>query len=265
MNKICVVGDFILDVYFNCKPRHNPEGNIPCYIATKEHEMKIGGGGNVKENLETLGSEVDFFYSGERSTKMRIFNGDKYIFRVDDETPKYSKETLKQKEEELIDNILAEKYNYILVSDYNKGAITRKVARTIMNTGSKIIVDCKPIHFKWFKDAYLIKPNEKEFVEMVKLGLDDNYFQNILVTRGSKGMELLNNDGITLIPGLKTKCKDVTGAGDTVIATLVHFLNKGMPLINAIKLANKAGAISVTHMGCYAVKEKEVLKNSFKN
>jgi len=78
-------------------------------------------------------------------------------------------------------------------------------------------------------------------------------------------MELLNNDGITLIPGLKTKCKDVTGAGDTVIATLVHFLNKGMPLINAIKLANKAGAISVTHMGCYAVKEKEVLKNSFKN
>lgn len=265
MNKICVVGDFILDVYFKCKPRHNPEGNIPCYIATKEHEMKIGGAGNVKENLETLGSEVDFFYSGERSTKMRIFDGDKYIFRLDDETPKYSKKTLKQKEQNLIDDILAEKYEYILVSDYNKGAITRKVARTIMSTGSKVVVDCKPNHFKWFKGCYLIKPNEKEFIEMVELGLTDNWFQNILITRGPKGMELINKNGITLIPGQKTKCKDVTGAGDTVIATLVHFLNKGYSLIDSIKLSNKAGAISVAHMGCYAVKEKEVLKNSFKN
>jgi rfaE bifunctional protein kinase chain/domain len=260
MGKICVVGDFILDVYFNCKPRHNPEGNIPCYIATKEHDMKIGGGGNVKENLETLGSEVDFFYSGERSVKMRIFSDGKYIFRVDDETPKYSRDTIKQKEQDLIDNILAEEYDYILVSDYNKGAITRNVAKTIMNTGSKVIVDCKPNHFKWFKGSYLIKPNEKEFVEMVKLGLNDNYFKNILVTRGSKGMELINKDGITIIHALKTKCIDVTGAGDTVIATLTHFLNKGYPLIDSVKLANKAGAISIRHLGCYAVKEKELVK-----
>jgi len=264
MEKICVVGDFILDVYFNCKPRYNPEGNIPCYIATKEHDMKIGGGGNVKENLEALGSGVDFFYSGERSTKIRVFSNNKYIFRVDDETPKYSKETIKKKEEDLIDNILAEKYDYIVVSDYNKGAITRKVAKTIMSTGSRVIVDCKPNHFKWFKGAYLIKPNEKEFVEMVKLGLQDNYFKNILVTRGQKGMELINKNGITLIPGLKTKCKDVTGAGDTVIATLVHFLNKGYSLEESVKLANKAGAISVRHLGCYAVKEKELVKTKQK-
>jgi len=259
MNKICVVGDFILDVYYNCKPRSNPEGNIPCYTALTT-EMKIGGAGNVKENLETLGSEVDFFYSGERSTKIRISDRGKYIFRFDDETPKYSRDRIKEKEQNLIDDILAEKYDYILVSDYNKGAITRKVAKTIMSTGSKVIVDCKPNHFKWFKGCYLIKPNEKEFIEMTKLGLTDDWFENTLITRGSKGMVLSAHEKIIRFPAIPTKCVDVTGAGDTVIATLVHFLNKGYPLIDSIKLANKAGAISVSHMGCYAVKEKDVLK-----
>jgi len=258
MNKICVLGDFILDVYFQCKPRINPESNAPCFTALKA-EMKIGGAGNVKENLEALGSEVDFFYSGERSTKLRVFDGNKHIFRLDDETVKYTKEELKQKEELLISDFLENSYDYVLVSDYNKGAITKKVAKVIMESKSKVIVDCKPNHFNWFKDCYLIKPNLKEFNEMK----NPSKFEHVLVTKGKEGMDLLHKGKLVAnFAPIKVKAVDVTGAGDTVISTLVHFLNKNYSLIESCKLANKAGAISVTHLGCYAVKEKEVLNFS---
>lgn len=258
MKKICVVGDFILDATFDCVERENPEAKVPCYTAFAS-KLDVGGAGNVKECLEALGDEVDFFYSGERSIKMRVYSQGRYVVRVDDETEKYSAKTLRDKEDQLIADLEehAKDYDYIVVSDYNKGTITRRVATAIMQMSGKILVDCKPNHVNWFNGAYLWKPNLKEYVGN---NSDFSKFQNILVTRGKRGMLYLDFYRTPLkIKGLKKKVVDVTGAGDSVISTLAHFLNKGYPLMKAINLANKAGAISVTHKGCYRVTEKELI------
>ena len=122
MAKICVIGDFILDVYLNCKPKTNPEGNIPCYTIISQ-KTKDGGAANVKKNLESLGSKADLICSGRESTKTRIFEGDKYVFRIDDDSAKSNLDKLSKEEKKIIKNIIKGKYDYIIVSDYNKGTI----------------------------------------------------------------------------------------------------------------------------------------------
>lgn len=238
MKPICVIGDFILDVYFFAEERYNPEGTFPCYNTTKEI-ISIGGAGNVQTNLESLGAKTEFFYSGERSTKIRILKNNNIVFRLDDEVNTYSKKQLKEKENLLIKEIKenAIKYDYVIVSDYNKGTITKKVAKIIMLQKWRVVVDCKPNHVEWFKGAYLWKPNKKEFLET---NTDKICFDNILVTLGKEGMVLIDKN---LCPkywcyGKKVKVKNIVGAGDIVISSLVYYLNKKFDLIKSIELAN---------------------------
>lgn len=291
--KIAVIGDIILDAYYYCKNRENPESSAPCYTIERK-EYRPGGAGNVASNLVKLGSEcklISVAGDDENLKKLEkilkemevetVLIKDKrrqtiikerylsttdgrYHFRADFEKKEYIQ---KKHAERMVKEI--KDCEIILISDYDKGTISKKLIYQIKKTGAIIIADTKPIHRKFFKKTFLIKPNVKEVREMTGINdeikasqkLQKELQTNILLTRGKEGISYfgMNHERYDFPSVIeKEKVFDVTGAGDSVIATFCHFLNKGYSIEECVKLSNKAGAISVQYPGCYQVSEKEL-------
>jgi len=293
MQKIALIGDIMLDVYHHTIERHNPEGkDIPCRTVSKTEYMP-GGAGNVAANLAKLGSNFTFISivgNDPESHILRYELGKRKIphqLILDESRPTIVKERFmllpEGKEEyradyekthpaakEAIDQIkkAVNGADIILISDYNKGLVTKDLIDELKKTNIKIIVDTKPAHHTFFENVYLIKPNTKEVLDMTGLSddivaakmLKSQLNARILLTRGEKGICYFGNKPDNSedfnIPAHKNNGNfvDVIGAGDNVIATLTHFIEK------AIKAANISGGISVTHPGCYPVSEDEILK-----
>jgi len=219
---------------------------------------------------------------GDRSGKVS------QIVRIDRENiyPKqFSKETLKEIQEE------AARADIIIISDYAKGAITKELMRFLKSFSSKIIVDPKQF-LDLYAGSFLITPNESEAINLVasmkdldeeELTSPQEYLESsksiapqvpskgltysdagkfacdvigstILITRGPKGMSLFSKTDQFEIPTRAREVYDVSGAGDTVIATLALALaasNKNLRL--SAELANYAAGIAVQKKGTYAV------------
>jgi len=297
MGKIAVVGDIMLDRYDYCKNRDNPESSAPCYTVLRV-EYKPGGAGNVAANLKSLGADADLiavvgndFNAGllkkvldEKgvSTKLIIdFNrttivkeralsesDGRYHFRLDHE--KVGEINLEHAAE-VINLIRSNGYELILVSDYNKGMITRDLMKQLKETGLHIIVDPKEAHKDFYHDVFMIKPNVREVRKMAGLKneleaaerLKNELNSSVLLTRGPDGVSYFGVDGerFDFPSQAHNGVFDVTGGGDTFIATFAHFYSKGREIKECVMLANKAAGISVGYPGCYAVSEKEVLES----
>ena len=288
--KIFVIGDIMLDKYRYCTIRENPEHkSAPCYLV-KRKDYKPGGAGNAAANLASLGSDFklisvvgndpysgilenilldfkvpcDFIRDPKRGTivKERIFVNDKCECRVDEEEIEYI-------EEKHVQEIMAKvkDASLIVVSDYRKGMISSRLMEELRTKDIPILVDAKPEHTDFYKDVFLVKPNSKEIREMT--GVKDELQaaktlmkrlnSNILLTRGSRGMNYFGLGRERYhFPAEERKVVDVTGAGDTVLATFAHFFNKGRGIEKSVMLANIAAGIAVRHPGCYQVTEKEI-------
>lgn len=292
--KIAVIGDVLLDVYHFCKNRENPESSAPCYTVERT-EYKPGGAGNVAANLAKLGSSCELLsIVGEDENANRLeemllkfkvtpiisrdrnrntivkerylsANDGRYHFRADFEKKEYIHTG---QVEDILKKI--EGYSLILVSDYNKGIISQELMTGLKRKDIKIIGDTKPEHKNFFIGVDFIKPNLKEAREMTGLkdefqvvqSLMDDLRTNVLLTKGKDGLSYFGINGEvyhekSTLPAQQVV--DVTGAGDTVIATFCHFLNKGFKIKECVRLANKAGEISVQYPGCYQVSEQELL------
>jgi len=297
--KIVVIGDVMLDKYDYCRTRENPEKrSAPCWVI-EDVEYKPGGAGNAAANLVSLGSECELIsIIGEdpNAEKLKeVFNSSKIPHRliVDKERPTIVKERIiisttgrydgrldQGKKQYITSDHISEilsdinRYSMILVSDYNKGMISERLMSELKRTGIPIILDPKPEHKQFYKGVFLIKPNLKEIRDMTNVknafkatdALSRELETNVLLTRGRYGMNYLGLDGKRI--NLKSEAKriaDVTGAGDTVIATFTHFLNKGKNLEESIMLANIAAGIAVSYPGCYQVTEKEIFDFLAKN
>ena len=295
--KIAVIGDVMLDMYDYCANRDNPESSAPCYTVEKT-EYKPGGAGNVAFNLHTLGSEINLIgVVGEdpiggdlkivlsklgiphrlivdpnrrtilKERTMAVSDG-RYHYRKDRETKRYIEESHVS---EMLANI--NEYNLILVSDYNKGTISERLMERLKSLGIPILVDPKPNHKNFYFGVFMITPNVKEVREMTKLedvvaaseALARDLNTRVLLTKSEEGISyfgLPQDEDIRFdFPAEAKKVFDVTGAGDTVIATFAHFFNRGYLLKEAARLANRAAGIAVAYPGCYAVSEREILEN----
>ncbi len=288
---IAVIGDLILDKYDYCSNRINPESSAPCYTVEKT-EYKPGGAGNVACNLVSLGSkcllvsvvgedtnakllndllesfsiQVNLIHDPQRSTivKERVLSitDGRYHYRKDIEKKIYI-------DSSHVDEIIALLRNVqiILVSDYNKGTISEKLMQELKTLDIPIIVDPKPNHKDFYKNVFVIKPNRAEVREMTNIQDDleaaKSLFRelnaNVLLTRSEDGIYYYSQEEEFLFPTVSKKVFDVTGAGDTVIATFTHFYTKGYKMEDCVRLANKAGGIAIQYPGCYHIKEKEIL------
>ena len=165
----------------------------------------------------------------------------------------------------------------IVVSDYLKGCITARVMRAAVTAaneqGIPILVDPKIPHIDYYAGATVVTPNhhEAEIAANMRVRTDDEargaarVFRErsacgaVLMTRGDQGMWLLGGDVEVSIPASAREVADVTGAGDTVIATLALALAAGATLLEAARLANAAAGIAVAKFGPAVVTLAELL------
>lgn len=178
---------------------------------------------------------------------------------------------------ELIMNGLSSLINgaeYIVISDYGKGLLDQTVTQYLINSSNvPVLIDPKGSDWEKYRNAFLITPNIKEVehvldlsvsnvdesIENAILTLKGKYnIQNILVTRSEKGMTLFYDDQFHHLPAKAQKVFDVTGAGDTVIATTASYLSKGKDLLQAVVMANYAAGISIANIGAYTVSINEL-------
>lgn len=249
MSRVLVIGDVIIDKYiYGTSERLSPEAPVPVvkYIRSEE---RLGGAGLVYENLVSLGVDVELLdLSNPRSVKTRVICDGHYVTRIDEDYQTVGAwESIKDKD--------FSGYEYVILSDYNKGALDNayQIIQHINSFGCKVIVDPKrqAMHYE---GAWLVKPNGKEFKEL----RFDQWNGNIIITRADKPVEAIINDVKYVVFPQPVEVSDVTGAGDCFLAAFVYALVNGKDYMDALEIANKAATVSVTHVGTYLLSKSDV-------
>lgn len=208
------------------------------------------------------------------TVKHRIMAGDRHqIMRVDSEsTDPLMAEVGSRLLEAVAQGILSA--DIVVFSDYAKGVFSRDVAMRLISaahaSGKRMIADFKPANREYFLGVDVIEPNLKEAREMAGeidpdaagRRLADICGADVVLTMGGDGMGVFRRDGSSQrLPGEKVPVVDVSGAGDTVLATLALALAEGMDLLDAASLANRAGAAVVQKPGTATLSREEVLSD----
>jgi len=307
--RITVVGDVMLDRFLIGRvSRMSPEAPVPVVVFDHE-EYRLGGAANVAHNLRSLGASVDLIgvigadESGamlkneliirgihatglitdpERrtTTKMRVVTTrNQQVSRIDYESDHEVGVAIEEAIAAQIDT-RARAAQVVLVSDYQKGVVTRRVmAQTVafgLSHGVPVIVDPKVPHIDYYAGAALVTPNHVEAESATNMRIDSHEdaqraavalrqrlgVENVLITRGENGMWLDQAGGGGYLTASAREVADVTGAGDTVIATLALAIAAGGSLTEAARLANEAAGVAVGKFGAATVTPDE-LKQRF--
>jgi len=289
---IKIIGDVILDVWIKGNSnRYSPEA--PVKILDQESNTRnLGGAANVACNLKKLHKNIKLYGSiGEdrsgkiiksllnkekiqfvlknnlniTTTKTRIvkLNGD-HLLRIDKEEYKEDKKLFKQFIKELyIDDV-------VLIIDYNKGIINKNLIKQIQKKTTNIFVDPKNKP-EIYKGVFLIKPNMKRLKNWIGTFdkkkcfnlLKKNKWRWLVVTDGGNAVHLFNEKKFyKKIYINSNKVKDVSGAGDTFLSTLVYFHSKGLGVPIACEMAAIAATKVVEKSGVKTLEKKELLFNS---
>ncbi len=304
--KILVVGDIMLDEFVWGKvSRISPEAPIPVVEVSSETAVP-GGAGNVAVNVGSLGADVNLAgvigddaearilkrelkvrgvvssglivdKSRPTTLKRRIIADNQQVVRMDREEVREVNTALCEKIIDYCRSVISD-VNGIIISDYGKGAVTKKLVRELRKLKKKghlpIAVDPKTGHFDRYSWVTVITPNrheveesqhvlienEKMLIEAGRNLLRELGCSAILITRGEEGMSLFEKNGsITHVPAVAREVYDVTGAGDTVTSTLALSLSCGATMKEAAIISNYAAAVVVGKRGTATVTRDELL------
>lgn len=297
-SRVLVVGDAMLDRYlFGEVERISPEAPVPVVRVTRE-EHRLGGAANVALNVKALGPGVTLItVVGEDEparrlegllksqavevvlgrdpqlftcVKLRVIGRAQQLVRVDFEN---------QPDHEVLADMLSDftrvlpQQEAVLFSDYGKGGLTHipRMIELARAAGKPVLVDPKGDDYGRYAGATVITPNRAELAQVIgawktEAQLEErtqrlresNRLDAVLVTRSEEGMSLFDASGHLHVPAQAREVFDVTGAGDTVIATLAAMLACGMSLREAMPIANRAGGIVVGRFGTATVSYEEL-------
>lgn len=287
--RILVVGDVMLDRYwFGEVSRISPEAPVPVVKVGKTEE-RPGGAANVARNIAALGAQVALLSvvgadeAGQvlarllaessidaslledpqlnTTVKLRVLGRQQQLLRIDFENAP-AHEVLQAKLAEFEQRIAA--CDVVILSDYGKGGLTHIAAmiRIAREQGKPVLVDPKGDDYARYAGASVITPNRAELREVVgrwtneedlaarvgKLRTELN-LDALLLTRSEEGMTLFAAAGTTHEPALAREVYDVSGAGDTVIATLAVMMASGASQADAMRWANRAAGVVVGKLG----------------
>ncbi len=292
---ILVIGDVMVDRYWFGSPNSLAAEAPVAVLGINSVEDRAGGAANVALNIKKLGGNVailaplgrdevgeslkkiltqegvsqEWIY-GEKQTicKHRILSEHQQLVRVDFEQ-KYNPIQLNDQIKEII-----REYDVIVCSDYSKGSLnfSAQIISFANSIDKIVIVDPKGLDFTQYQDAYLLTPNYKEFTDIVGVIKDQVDFdlkaynllnklnlEYLLVTCGKDGMILYGKNKFKYsASSYASQVYDVTGAGDTVIASLAISLANKEDKIQAIERASHAAAVVVSKLGTYFVTEAEI-------
>jgi rfaE bifunctional protein kinase chain/domain len=299
-SRVLVVGDAMLDRYwYGAVDRISPEAPVPVVRITREEE-RIGGAANVAYNIITLkaqaslltvvgddeashklealvaqtGIQPHFGRDADLQTtvKLRVIGRQQQLLRMDFEnTPNH--EVLASQSATF--SALLPTHHAVLFSDYGKGGLAHitHMIDAARAASKSILIDPKGSDYSRYRNASLITPNRAELQQVVgswhseedlrakaqnlraQLNLDA-----VLLTRSEEGMTLFDAQGELHVGAQAREVFDVTGAGDTVIATMAAMVGAGLSLREAMPLANKAGGIVVGKFGTATVSYEELFK-----
>ncbi|GAB6066635.1 D-glycero-beta-D-manno-heptose-7-phosphate kinase [Aquifex pyrophilus] len=291
--RILVVGDIILDTYLKGRvERVSPEAPVPI-LEVEGEEFRLGGAANVAKNLSSLGVEtylcgvigkdeggriirelceesgINFFpVEDERPTtkKTRVVAMNQQLLRIDWE----SRERIRGKAlEKILDFVKNLKVDAVIVSDYAKGVITDELMKEILKKEVFTSVDPRPKNKYLYRNVDLVTPNEKELKAMTGEGeveslgrrlKEELSLKTLIVTRGEKGMSLFLDKEVKHFPARARKVYDVTGAGDTVIASITAFKTAGATWEECCELGNVCAGIVVGEFGTASVTPEKLLR-----
>jgi rfaE bifunctional protein kinase chain/domain len=213
------------------------------------------------------------------TVKTRIMAGSHQLVRVDREVTHPLTDSLQAEFIERIKENIA-KADIVVLSDYNKGlfspALTQQLINESNSKGKKVVIDPKGLNYEKYKGAYIIKPNRKELAEAAKTEKITNIdelqqaariiikqtgAEYIVVTLSEQGMVIISELAYKLLPVKATSVFDVTGAGDTVLATMAYFIAQGLNVEEACELANHAAAIVIRQTGSAVTTVNEILED----
>lgn len=205
------------------------------------------------------------------SLKTRIIGNNQHIARVDHEKTDVTTSAIREKMVRYIEQVMPE-IDAVILQDYNKGVLTPALVKDVVklaNAQKKVVtVDPKFDNFLSFRDVTVFKPNRKETEEALAIRLDSEAnlrkaglklleklnAESVLITLGEKGMALFNRNGELTLEGTRArKVADVSGAGDTVIATLTFALSGGASLKEAVAIANHAAGVVCEEVGAVPI------------
>ncbi|UMM63561.1 D-glycero-beta-D-manno-heptose-7-phosphate kinase [Aristophania vespae] len=208
-------------------------------------------------------------------TKTRVLSGNQQIVRIDEECIKPFSSDVTARIIAAAQAAIAES-DVLVCSDYAKGVLSDEVLAAVIEAGRKknipIIVDPKRKSFVGYQGATLVTPNRAEMTQATGLSLrteqeieraaqkaSEQFGGDVLLTRSEDGMTLWRKNGkMTHASVRKSEVSDVSGAGDTVLATVASVLSAGQPLETAIVIATTAAAISVSKLGTATVSRAEL-------
>ena len=296
--KVLVVGDVMLDRYwYGAVDRISPEAPVPVVRITRE-ENRLGGCANVAFNAVSVGAQASLLsvvgddeashllqdliaksgitpYFGrdaqlKTTVKLRVIGRQQQLLRVDFEnTPQ--NEVLSSQTQQFMQLLVD--HPVVLFSDYGKGGLAHvtDMIAAARKANKAVLIDPKGSDFSRYAGATCITPNRAEFQQVVggwnseeelstkahnlrkQLQLD-----TVLLTRSEEGMTLFDAQGVAHIAAQAREVFDVTGAGDTVIATLAALVAAGMSLREAMPWANRAGGVVVGKFGTATVSYEEL-------
>jgi rfaE bifunctional protein kinase chain/domain len=296
--KVLVVGDVMLDRYwFGDVERISPEAPVPVVLVGNKDE-RLGGAANVAINAASLGGNLCLMgvvgqdeagHTVEQllgkanvrprllkdanfptTVKLRVIARQQQLVRIDfEERPSSDHLTTTM---ELFGQEYA-KHNVIVFSDYGKGALEHvaDMIQLCRKAGKLTLVDPKGDDYAKYAGASVLTPNRSEFKQVMGSWKTEAQLQEkaqtlrdrlnlgaLLLTRSEEGMTLFNAQGAFHVPAQAREVFDVSGAGDTVIATLACAVGSGMDLLDAVKLANKAGGVVVGKLGTAVILPEEL-------
>ena len=296
--RVLVVGDAMLDRYlFGDVERISPEAPVPVVRVTRE-EDRLGGAANVALNVRALGPVVTLItvvgadeparkleaLLAERSiesllgrdpqlytsVKLRVIGRAQQLVRVDFEN---------QPDHEILSGMLANfehtvpSCGAVIFSDYGKGGLTHiaEMIERARAAAKPVLVDPKGADYSRYAGATLVTPNRAELAQVIGPWSSEPQLEErvanlrrthridaLLLTRSEEGMSLFDADGHVRVGAQAREVFDVTGAGDTVIATMAAMLAAGLSLREAMPIANRAGGIVVGKFGTATASFEEV-------
>lgn len=297
-SSVVVVGDVMLDRYwFGEVERISPEAPVPV-VKIGRSEERPGGAANVARNVAALGAratllsvtgddeagatlarlvesegvQTSFYRDPALATtvKLRVIGRQQQLLRIDFETAP-SHEALATKLAEF--DRLIDGQELVILSDYGKGGLAHiaTMIERAKSAGCRVLVDPKGDEWDKYRGATLVTPNRNELKDVVgRWRNEDDLTQRaqalrrrleleaLLVTRSEEGMSLYTDAGALTIPAQAREVYDVSGAGDTVIATVGTLLAAGASLPDAVRIANQAAGIVVGKLGTAVVTPDEL-------
>jgi len=305
--EILVIGDVMLDEYvFGAVNRISPEAPVPV-LKEEDRSWCLGGAANVAANCKHIGLNVHLIgligdndrsgnivfsmlkesnipttgmiKSAERVTtcKRRVMAKNHQMLRIDTESDRTISGAEFLEISSRID-MLCKPGMVILISDYAKGLVSKELIAYVISKARAnqctVMVDPKGPDFSKYYDVDYLKPNLKEFTQMVNffnLPQQNSFIENgkrickelrlrgLIITLGDKGIHFFSQDQDMLCPAVKREVYDLTGAGDTVFAFLALGIVHGLDMNNCLLLANKAASVAISHLKTYAVSLDELI------